>query len=68
MQLQSVLQSYSEVAGDGWVLGQSDSCSVQDPIDGGVLEQPSCRKVACWLASETGQWGRGESFAWVLRA
>lgn len=34
-------------------LGQTGTCSLQGPINGGLWELPSCRKLACWLASET---------------
>ena len=37
----------------------SGTCSLQDLIDGvGVLEQPSCKKPAYWLAGEAEANGR----------
>ena len=41
-------QSSSEVTGDRWVWGQSGTFSLQGPIDDvGMLQQPTCRKLAC---------------------
>lgn len=48
-----MLQSFSEVMVDRWVLGWSETCSLQGLINEmGVLELPTSRKLACWLTSE----------------
>ena len=58
--LQPVFQSSSEVARDMRVWGQSGTCSLQGLINVmGVLKQPSCRKLACWLAKEAKTGGKG---------
>ena len=45
-------------------MGQNGTWSLQDPMDGmGVLEEHTCRKLACWLARETEVGGIG---TWVF--
>ena len=61
-----MLQSSSEVMGDRRVWEQSGTCSLQNPIDGvGVLEELTCRKLACRLARET-EAGGGDTWGFVL--
>lgn len=46
--------------GDCKLWRQSGTHSLQGPIDGmEILEQPSCRKLAYWLAREASEGGGG---------
>ena len=54
-----MVQNSSEVTGGGCILGWSGPCSLQGLMDGGVFKQPTCRKFACWLASEADAGGAG---------
>lgn len=43
--------------GSGMRLPTCRACSLQGPVDGiGVLEHPTCRNLACWLAGGGKAW------------
>lgn len=55
-----VFLSSSEFVGNRRVWKQSGTCSLQELINGlGVLENPTCTKLACWLAREVEAGGGG---------
>lgn len=56
----------SEFHWDSRVWGHGVTCSLQDPfVKIGVKEQPTCRKLSCWLAIKAKAGGGGvQGFAW----
>lgn len=56
-----MFHSFTEVVGGQMrVWGQSSNCRLQGLMDKiGILEQSTCRKLACWLDREAVASGKG---------
>ena len=61
--VEAVISEFLKFVGDRRVWKQSGTCSLKDLINRlGVLENPTCKKLACWLAREAESGGEGTEF------